>query len=228
MRAENVFAVATVATLASAQGFTLNPNGTITCAIANGTYCAGEDSNIIIRCVNGVGGAGNCNDNLSGEPPIGVTFTTCYDCGATSGRAACGKNGTVYPASGSGLGDTPFPTSDLASVCSASTSSTSSPSSSTTSSASHSTSSSSSTTTSTVITTTIPFSTSLIPVSSYAGAPSSSSPASASASGSPTSSAPSSSSSVLLSNLAAGPDMEITGTGILVGIAAVFAAFGMI
>ena len=37
-------------------------NGTFQCAIANGTYCAGDSlsSNIIIRCTNGVGGSGNC------------------------------------------------------------------------------------------------------------------------------------------------------------------------
>jgi len=37
-------------------------NGTFQCAIANGTYCAGDSltTNIIIRCTNGVGAPGNC------------------------------------------------------------------------------------------------------------------------------------------------------------------------
>ncbi|KAK4541856.1 hypothetical protein LTR36_007388 [Oleoguttula mirabilis] len=97
-------------------------NGSISCPIVNGTYCAGASgtTNIIIRCTNGVGQAGNCNDNLDGEPPLGVSFAPCFDCGDTSGRAACSKMGVVYPGSGTGLGSTPFPTNDT-SICSATT-----------------------------------------------------------------------------------------------------------
>ena len=44
----------------------------------------------------------------------------CFDCGANSGRAACSKNGIVYPSSGSGLGSATFSSNDT-SVCSTST-----------------------------------------------------------------------------------------------------------
>jgi len=106
-----------LASLATAQFTISNTTGAISCAIPNGTYCAG-DSNIIIRCINGVGQAGNCNDNLAGEPPLGVNYAPCFDCGANSGRAACSKNGIVYPGSGTGLGNTSFPTNST-SACAA-------------------------------------------------------------------------------------------------------------
>ena len=59
----------------------------------NGTFCAGESlgTNIIIRCVNGVAGPGNCNDNLVGEPPIGNFPSTCWQTSNSSGDAACAK-----------------------------------------------------------------------------------------------------------------------------------------
>ncbi|KAK5118697.1 hypothetical protein LTR85_007903 [Meristemomyces frigidus] len=113
-------AAAGLAALASAQGPVFSDNGTISCPVGNGTYCAGTSgtTNIIIRCLNGVGQGGNCNDNLAGEPPVGVNFAPCFDCGANSSRAACSKDGIVYPGSGTGLGNTPFPTNDT-SICSA-------------------------------------------------------------------------------------------------------------
>ncbi|KAK5240595.1 hypothetical protein LTR16_010434 [Cryomyces antarcticus] len=53
--------------------YVTNANGTFSCPIPNGAYCAGDSlvTNIIVRCNNGVGQPGNCNDNLSGEPPVG-------------------------------------------------------------------------------------------------------------------------------------------------------------
>lgn len=78
--------------------------GKFTCAIPNGEYCAGDSlsSNIIIRCSNGVGQPGNCNDNLAGVPPVGVkTSALCYQTSANAGDAACSFNGIAYPDSGS-------------------------------------------------------------------------------------------------------------------------------
>lgn len=64
-------------------------------------YCLGGD--IILRCANGTGVPGNCNDNLAGEPPIGDGIgATCYAPSLYSPDAACAKNGLVYPSSGSG------------------------------------------------------------------------------------------------------------------------------
>jgi len=85
---------------------TLSSNGTFYCPVVNGTYCAG--GSIIIRCTNGIGYPGNCNDNLAGEPPLGVNPASCFQCSTTAGAAACSKNGIVYPTSGTGLGSTPF------------------------------------------------------------------------------------------------------------------------
>lgn len=107
--------VAGLASLASAQLGIGSGNGNFTCgAHPNGAYCAG--ANIIIRCTDGVGQPGNCNDNLAGYPPLGVNYSPCFQCDANSGRAACSKDGIVYPGSGSGLGDTPFPSNDT-SIC---------------------------------------------------------------------------------------------------------------
>jgi hypothetical protein len=58
---------------------------------------------------------GNCDDNLDGEPPQGLNYAPCWDsCGANTGKAACSKNGIVYPGSGAGLGSTPFPVNSTA------------------------------------------------------------------------------------------------------------------
>jgi hypothetical protein len=64
---------------------------TWTCPIADGVYCAGDSlkTNIIIRCTGTVGQPGNCNDNLAGEPPLGVNPTVCY--APALGTAACAK-----------------------------------------------------------------------------------------------------------------------------------------
>ncbi|KAF2771925.1 hypothetical protein EJ03DRAFT_381058 [Teratosphaeria nubilosa] len=103
----------TFASLSLAQsGYTITSNGTITCDMPNAAYCTGTGSNIIIRCdANRVGQAGNCNDNLAGEPGDDSSATCWSSCGALSGLAACAKNGTVYPDSG-----TPF-ASNATGVC---------------------------------------------------------------------------------------------------------------
>jgi hypothetical protein len=44
-----------------------------------------------MHCVDGVGEAGNCSDELAGEPPFDVTFGECWQTSATSGDAACEK-----------------------------------------------------------------------------------------------------------------------------------------
>jgi len=101
----SAFAVILTSTIAAVQGqVTQQPNGTFTCAIPNGDYCAGESlsTNIIIRCTNGIGQPGNCNDNLAGVPPVGVKpFAPCYQTSDVAGDAACSWNGIAYPDSGS-------------------------------------------------------------------------------------------------------------------------------
>ncbi|KAF1351032.1 hypothetical protein BDV97DRAFT_368711 [Delphinella strobiligena] len=98
--------VASAAALCAAQDpsvITVHPDGSYTCTVQNAAYCAGTslDSNLIIRCVNGSGQVGNCDDNLAGEAPDGVNFSPCWQSSPTAGDAACSKNGTVYPDSGS-------------------------------------------------------------------------------------------------------------------------------
>lgn len=65
----------------------------ITCpATGNFNVCSGDSlsSNIIIRCADGCPQPGNCNDNLAGEPPVGVkTAAKCYQDSATAGNAQC-------------------------------------------------------------------------------------------------------------------------------------------
>ncbi|CAL3968570.1 unnamed protein product, partial [Diplocarpon coronariae] len=52
----------------------------------NGAFCAGDSlsTNIIIRCQDGVGQPGNCNDNLAGYFPYGVQFAPCWQSSPTS------------------------------------------------------------------------------------------------------------------------------------------------
>merc|ERR1712115_490360 len=115
-----IVAATGLAALASAQdGYTYNENnGTFTCSVPNGAYCAGENTNIIIRCTDGVGQPGNCNDNLAGYPPVGVQPALCVSCGLGQGIAACSKDGTVYGASGAGFGNITFPTNSSENACS--------------------------------------------------------------------------------------------------------------
>ncbi|TKA73705.1 hypothetical protein B0A55_05477 [Friedmanniomyces simplex] len=116
MKFTTTLAAAGLAALVSAQGPIFNANGTFTCPDPQGAYCAG--ANIIIRCTNGVGQPGNCDDNLDGEPPMGLNYAPCFSCGANSSRSACSKNGIVYPGSGVGLGNVSFPVNNTA-VCAA-------------------------------------------------------------------------------------------------------------
>merc|ERR1712014_2528 len=83
MKYTAIVAATGLAALASAQdGYTYNENnGTFTCSVPNGAFCAGENTNIIIRCTDGVGQPGNCNDNLAGYPPVGVQPALCVSCG---------------------------------------------------------------------------------------------------------------------------------------------------
>ncbi|KAI7232449.1 hypothetical protein KC330_g5914 [Hortaea werneckii] len=120
MKYTAIVAASGLPTLASAQqGLTYNENnGTYTCAVPNGAYCAGENTNIIIRCTDGVGQPGNCNDNLAGYPPVGVQPALCVSCGLGQGIAACSKDGTVYGASGAGFGNITFPTNSSENACS--------------------------------------------------------------------------------------------------------------
>ncbi|KAK5008942.1 hypothetical protein LTR28_003295, partial [Elasticomyces elasticus] len=55
MRAIATFLLASLAVCVSAQ--VTDNNGTFSCAIPNGAYCAGDSlvTNIIIRCTNGTG-----------------------------------------------------------------------------------------------------------------------------------------------------------------------------
>jgi hypothetical protein len=98
------FAIATVvasaAAVANAQLIYNQDTNTFTCTIPDGAYCAGDSlqTNIIVRCTDGVGQPGNCNDNLAGVPPIGVkTFAPCYQSSAVAADAACSWDGVAYP-----------------------------------------------------------------------------------------------------------------------------------
>lgn len=101
MKSFTTLILAASAALTTAQ-VTYNDDGTFTCAIADAAYCAGTSlqTNIIIRCTGHVGQPGNCNDNLAGEFPQGVSFSPCWQPSATSGQAACSKNCVVYGGSG--------------------------------------------------------------------------------------------------------------------------------
>jgi hypothetical protein len=64
------------------------------CPTSGGDFCAGPSlsTNIIIRCgSDGLGQPGNCDDNLAGDPPVGVGNSICWQTSLTSGDAACSK-----------------------------------------------------------------------------------------------------------------------------------------
>merc|ERR1712070_52005 len=120
MKYTAIVAATGLTALATAQesGYTYNENNsTFTCSVPNGAFCAGENTNII-RCTDGVGQPGNCNDNLAGYPPEGVNPTLCVSCGLGQGIAACSKDGIVYGASGAGFGNITFPTNSSEAECS--------------------------------------------------------------------------------------------------------------
>lgn len=105
MKVTTTLSVMSLAALSAAMPqFSVNQNATnsFVCAKKTGfaAYCDGD---FIIRCNNGVGVAGNCNDNLANQPPFGDNgLAGCYQSSETAGDAACTKAGLVYPASGSG------------------------------------------------------------------------------------------------------------------------------
>ncbi|OBT86081.1 hypothetical protein VE02_05722 [Pseudogymnoascus sp. 03VT05] len=111
MKLSTAFLISASAALASATGPDYNPEtGKWTCHVPDAVYCAGDSlkTNIIIRCTGLVGQPGNCNDNLAGEPPVGVQPSLCYAPELHS--AACVKNCIVYGGSGNLDGTFPLPT----------------------------------------------------------------------------------------------------------------------
>ncbi|KAI9644074.1 hypothetical protein NHQ30_007426 [Ciborinia camelliae] len=95
-------AVAALAGITSAQVTFNSTTGTFSCPIANGAYCASSslEGPIIIRCTNGIGQPGNCDDNLAGFFPFGVNYSPCWETSDKSGDAACSKNCIVQGSSG--------------------------------------------------------------------------------------------------------------------------------
>jgi hypothetical protein len=85
-----------------------NGNGTYTCALENGAYCvsASLESNMIIRCTNGIGYASNCDERLADKTPLGSSYSPCWQASPRSGNAQCSKNGIIYP---DGNNTTPYP-----------------------------------------------------------------------------------------------------------------------
>lgn len=85
-----------------------NGNGTYTCALENGAYCvsASLESNMIIRCTNGIGYASNCDERLADKAPLGSSYSPCWQVSPRSGNAQCSKNGIIYP---DGNNTTPYP-----------------------------------------------------------------------------------------------------------------------
>ncbi|KFY67464.1 hypothetical protein V496_01562, partial [Pseudogymnoascus sp. VKM F-4515 (FW-2607)] len=110
MKFSTAIIISASAALTSATGPDYNPDtGKWTCHVPDAVYCAGDSlkTNIIIRCTGLVGQPGNCNDNLAGEPPVGVQPSLCYAPELHS--AACAKNCIVYGGSGNLEGTFPLP-----------------------------------------------------------------------------------------------------------------------
>ncbi|KAI5242217.1 hypothetical protein E4T43_04962 [Aureobasidium subglaciale] len=85
-----------------------NGNGTYTCALSSGTYCTSTslESNMIIRCNDGIGYASSCDERLADKAPLGSSYSPCWQTSARSGNAQCSKNGMIYP---DGNNTTPYP-----------------------------------------------------------------------------------------------------------------------
>jgi hypothetical protein len=85
-----------------------NGNGTYTCALPSGAYCVSTslESNMIIRCTNGIGYASNCDERLADKAPLGSSYSPCWQASPRSGNAQCSKNGIIYP---DGNNTTPYP-----------------------------------------------------------------------------------------------------------------------
>lgn len=110
MKFSTALIIGASAALTSATGPDYDPEtGKWTCHVPDAVYCAGDSlkTNIIIRCTGLVGQPGNCNDNLAGQPPLGVGFSLCY--APELHKAACEKNCIVYGGSGNLNGTFPLP-----------------------------------------------------------------------------------------------------------------------
>ncbi|KAI4725962.1 hypothetical protein E4T49_06279 [Aureobasidium sp. EXF-10728] len=85
-----------------------NGNGTYTCALPSGAYCVSSslESNMIIRCTNGIGHASSCDERLADKTPLGSSYSPCWQVSSRSGNAQCSKNGIIYP---DGNNTTPYP-----------------------------------------------------------------------------------------------------------------------
>lgn len=85
-----------------------NGNGTYTCALPSGAYCVSTslESNMIIRCTNGIGYSSNCDERLADKAPLGSSYSPCWQASPRSGNAQCSKNGIIYP---DGNNTTPYP-----------------------------------------------------------------------------------------------------------------------
>lgn len=85
-----------------------NANGTYTCALSSGSYCASSSltSNLIIRCNDYIGTVSNCDTRLASKAPSGEQYSPCWQTSVIAGNAACTKNGIVYP---DGNNTTPYP-----------------------------------------------------------------------------------------------------------------------
>ncbi|KAI4745713.1 hypothetical protein E4T50_03908 [Aureobasidium sp. EXF-12298] len=106
MKATSSLLLATAA-LSTAQVIK-NGNGTYTCALPSGAYCVSSslESNMIIRCSNGIGYASSCDDRLADKAPLGSSYSPCWQASPRSGNAQCSKNGIIYP---DGNNTTPYP-----------------------------------------------------------------------------------------------------------------------
>ncbi|KAG9680606.1 hypothetical protein KCU95_g12139, partial [Aureobasidium melanogenum] len=107
MKATSSVLLLATAALSTAQVIK-NGNGTYTCALPSGAYCVSSslESNMIIRCTNGIGYASNCDDRLAEKAPLGSSYSPCWQASPRSGNAQCSKNGIIYP---DGNNTTPYP-----------------------------------------------------------------------------------------------------------------------
>lgn len=110
MKAQNLLSLlATAASITTSTAQVIkNANGTYTCALSSGSYCASSSltSNLIIRCNDHIGTVSNCDTRLASKLPTGEQYSPCWQTSVIAGNAACTKNGIVYP---DGNNTTPYP-----------------------------------------------------------------------------------------------------------------------
>ena len=72
--------------------------GEYSCAKQDAAYCAGASLGLasLFAALDLLASRGNCDDNLDGEFPVGLSSSECYQTSPTSGDAACAKNCIVY------------------------------------------------------------------------------------------------------------------------------------